>query len=287
MGNIQQALIFSNRSKQGAGDVASEIGAYLRECGIAPEAQLYDPHAPSIDLNDIERVSFAICIGGDGTALYLCRALVGYQIPILTINYGQLGFITEFSLDNWKDEIDRMRAGTYEIEERILIDVEVLQDGAAHAKMCALNDAVISVTGISRLMHYTVSIADQFLAEYRADGLIVATPTGSTAYSVAAGGPILHPTLPALIVNPICPFTLAHRPIVIPITEEINVVPHYIPATDTVLTVDGQETLPLDEGQRVKISASEKKALIVKSHRYSFYKAIRQKLKWSGATHVE
>lgn len=279
--------MFSNEEKSGAQDTSSQIVAYLRERDIQIAYFHYDPRSASTERERVPQVDFAVCIGGDGTALHLCRALVGRKIPILTINYGQLGFITEFSPDNWREAIDSMLAGTYETEERILIDVEVVENDRVQTRMNALNDAVVSVAGISKLAHYTVYIGDQLLAEYRADGLIVATPTGSTAYSVAAGGPILHPALSVLIVNPICPFTLSHRPLVVPATEEVLVVPHYTPGVQTVLTVDGQETLSLEDTQQVRIKTSAEKVPIVRSDQYSFYEAIRQKLKWSGATHAE
>ena len=282
---MQKVLIFSNREKEGAQALADDIEAYLQNRAEVVNYR-YDPHNPGLT-GDVPQVNFALCIGGDGTALYLCRALVGRQIPILAINYGHFGFIAEFSPDAWREEVDRACSGEYETEERILIDVEVLHAGRVLHKMNALNDVVVSVAGISRLMRYTVYIADQLLAEYRADGLIVATPTGSTAYSVAAGGPILHPTLPALIVNPICPFTLAHRPIVVPTTEEITVMPRYFPEINTVLTVDGQETLLLREDQTIRVNVSDTKAILMRSKTYSFYETIRQKLKWSGAAYVE
>ena len=287
---MHKVLIFSNRRKKGAQDVAAQMVAYLKERGIIAIYRYDSAGAPSSDEADGERlpdVDFAICIGGDGTALHLCRLLVGRQIPIVTINYGQLGFITEFSSDNWRGAIDHVLDGTYELEKRILIDVHVMSGGALLSAMSALNDAVLSVVGISKLNQYEVHIGDQLLAVYRADGLIVATPTGSTAYSVAAGGPILHPALTALIVNPICPFALAHRPIVIPTTEEVRIIPRYIDGVNTVLTVDGQRTLLLEDGQQVRIKMSDTMVSLVRSERYSFYEAIRQKLKWSGATHAQ
>lgn len=285
---MRKVLLFFNKEKGVAQEVAAAVIAYLKQRQVRIAHFRYDPldHNPS-EHKWVPHVDFAICIGGDGTALHLCRALVGQAIPIVTINCGQLGFLTEFSANDWRDALERMFRKDYEVDERILLDVHVLEQREIRARMNALNDAVISVAGISKLSHYSVHIGNQFLASYRADGLIIATPTGSTAYSVAAGGPILHPSLTALIVNPICPFTLAHRPLVVPATEEIRIIPQNDHGIQTVLTVDGQQTCSIEKSQEVRIKASNSTVLIVRSESYSFYEAIRQKLKWAVATDVE
>lgn len=287
--SVQKVLIFCNKRKSGAEEVAARVVGYLKERKARIAHFHYNPltHETADEDRWIPQVDFAVCIGGDGTALHLCRALMGRRIPIVTINYGQLGFITEFAADDWREALERMFTKNYELEERIFLDVQIIGQRKVRSQMNALNDAVLSVAGISKLTHYSVYIGDQFLASYRADGLIIATPTGSTAYSVAAGGPILHPALTTLVVNPICPFTLAHRPLVIPITEEVRVVPHYTGGTQVVLTVDGQETRRLEESQQIRIRTADDRVLIVRSENYSFYEAIRQKLKWAMATDAE
>lgn len=285
---MQKVLLFYNKEKTVAQEVAADVVAYLKQRQARIAHFRYDPFSQHVTKSKwVPQVDFAVCIGGDGTALHLCRALMGRVIPIFTINCGQLGFITEFSVDNWQDGLDRILRQDYKTEERILLDVDVLGQRRVHTRMNALNDAVVAVAGISKLTHYSVYIGNQFLADYRADGLIIATPTGSTAYSVAAGGPILHPGLTTLIVNPICPFTLAHRPLVVPATEEIRIIPHDIRGVRMMLTVDGQQACQLEEAQQIRIRVSDDKVHIVRSEHYSFYKAIRQKLKWAVATDAE
>jgi NAD+ kinase len=145
-----------------------------------------------------------------------------------------------------------------------------------------LNDAVISASGISKIVKLSVRLSDTPLGRYRADGIIVATPTGSTAYSAAAGGPILHPEMDAMILNPICPFTLSHRPIVVPHDEEIVVEVEEEQRTGLMMTVDGQSEFPLKPDDRIVIRASEEKARIVRSNKRTFYEVLRTKLNWSG-----
>ena len=276
---IQRALILSNRDKEGAQLLAARVGKYLREKGIG----IRSFYSGRSSVRAFPRADMAICIGGDGTALFACRALAHQGIPILTIHYGKFGFITEVSVDNWQTAVDSILAGNFETEDRILIDISVIGHNSVKEKARGLNDAVISVAGLSQLMNYTVYLNKQLVEEYRADGLIVATPTGSTAYSVAAGGPILHPTLRALVVNPICPFALAHRPLVIPEDQRVFIQPVYRENLKITLTVDGQERIALNTDDCIEIGVSQEVARIVRSEQYSFFDVIRRKLGWAGA----
>ena len=274
--------------------VAGNVAKYLQAHGIT--VRQYQSGHKSVRRYPL--VDFAVCVGGDGTALFACRALAEQSIPILTINYGKFGFITEVSLDDWKQAVENLLQGEFETESRILIDISILRgagnDGEGGGRASGsggtyrgLNDAVISVMGLSKIMNFAVFLNNQLLEEYRADGLIVATPTGSTAYSAAAGGPILHPTLRALVVNPICPFTLAHRPLVIPEDQRVLIKPSYGRNVRILLTIDGQEQIPLSPNDRIEVAVSEQVASIVRSENYSFFEAIQRKLGWSGAARSE
>jgi NAD+ kinase len=198
------------------------------------------------------------------------------------VNLGDFGFITEVTRDEWIDAFERFRSGMIEAGDRLLITVTVHRQGKEIATFMGLNDAVISASGISKIVKLSVRLSDTPLGRYRADGIIVATPTGSTAYSAAAGGPILHPEMDAMILNPICPFTLSHRPIVVPHDEEIVVEVEEEQRTGLMMTVDGQSEFPLKPDDRIVIRASEEKARIVRSNKRTFYEVLRTKLNWSG-----
>jgi NAD+ kinase len=198
------------------------------------------------------------------------------------VNLGNFGFITEVTRDEWVGAFERYRTGMIEAGERLLIRVTVDRQGKRIGEYIGLNDAVISASGISKIVKLSVWLSDTFLGRYRADGVIVATPTGSTAYSAAAGGPILHPEMDAMILNPICPFTLSHRPLVMSADERIVVEVEENQRTGVMMTVDGQSEVPLIPGDRVTVSAYEERAHIVRSNKRTFYEVLRTKLNWSG-----
>jgi NAD+ kinase len=202
--------------------------------------------------------------------------------PILAVNMGDFGFITEVSRSELFDVWEKFLAGRLGTSERLMLSVAVRRDGAEVASFTGLNDAVISTLGISRMIRLKVFLSDTDVGRYRADGVIVATPTGSTAYSMAAGGPILYPEMDAFILTPICPFTLSNRPTVVPASEILRIEVEDPQKTDVALTVDGQETITLRPRDCVLIRRAAKKALIVRSDKRSFYEVMRTKLNWSG-----
>ena len=279
MVELRKVLIIANREKEGAEALAAEIEAWLGERKIEvarfvyPDAQV---GAPPVDCD------LAISLGGDGTVLYSSRVLSKHSIPILPINLGEFGFITEVTADEWQEEIDQFRKGEIGISDRLLIDVAVRRNGQDVARFAGLNDAVVSAGGISKLVRLSVQLSGVHLGHYRADGMIVATPTGSTAYSVAAGGPILAPDMEALILNPICPFTISHRPLVLPAQEIIEIVIEGPQRTNVIITVDGQFEFLLRPGDTVTVRAHADKARILRSHRRTFYEVVRMKLNLSG-----
>jgi NAD+ kinase len=195
---------------------------------------------------------------------------------------GDFGFLTEITESEWRESFEGFRSGRLQIDERYVLGVSVKRGGDEVASYSGLNDVVITAAGIAKIIRLSVQLSGQTLGGYRADGIIVATPTGSTAHSAAAGGPILDPRMDAMVINPICPFTLSHRPIVVPGNERVTLVVDHQQRTEVLMTVDGQLVFPLVEGDRVEIRRSDARARIVSSPTRSFYEVLRNKLKWSG-----
>jgi NAD+ kinase len=208
-------------------------------------------------------------------------------VPVIPVNLGTLGFIAAVSPSQWKKTFEQWENGNAVISRRLMLDVAVERNGKIIFQNCCLNDAVISAAGIAKLVRLEVeaetSSGDKIsLGHFRADGLIVATPTGSTGYSVAAGGPIIDPEMDAVIINPICPFTLANRPIVVPSDERIITLVEKEQRSSLILTVDGQLTEPLESDDRIIVRRSANILRLIASDRWAFYRALRTKLEWSG-----
>jgi NAD+ kinase len=278
-GRVRQAIIFANMDKAGAGDTARAMTAFLAGRGIASEthSSLEFTARPSLVGADL-----AISLGGDGTVLATARYVAAHGIPIFPVNLGNFGFITEVGRDDWESDLACYLDTCGETKKRLMIEVAVEREGRTHFACAALNDAVVSGAGISKLITLKVDLNEAPLAVYRADGMIVATPTGSTAYSAAAGGPILAPDMEAIIINPICPFTLSHRPLVLPADETILIRVERQQRAEVILTIDGQITCPVHEGDLIRIRRALRPALIAVSARRNFFDVLRAKLNWSG-----
>lgn len=277
---IQSILVIANAAKAGARELGNSIESFCREQGLNTRLFLYDGVAQTVPLEN--HFDLAITLGGDGTVLFASRVLAEHNVPILPVNLGEFGFISEVGHDEWRHALAAFLSGRIGIGQRLVLDIVVRRAEEQICSFRGLNEAVISAGGISRMVRLTVRLSEQHLGIYRADGVMVATPTGSTAYSAAAGGPILHPEMEAMILNPICPFTLSHRPIVLPPDEvvEIRVDPEQ--RTDVALTVDGQSMTPLRPNDAVIVRAGNEKARIVRSDRRTFYEVLRSKLNWAG-----
>jgi NAD+ kinase len=232
--------------------------------------------APPEDL--VKQVDMVSVFGGDGTLLYAARLIGASGIPIVGINLGSLGFLTEVKLDEMLDAFEVVLSGNYQLEERVLLNVEVTRDEGVLAQFLALNDAVINKGALARMIELEVSVNSQPVLFTRADGLIISTPTGSTAYSLAAGGPILYPTLDAFIVAPICPHTLTNRPVVIPDKDVVTVCLRR--GADVMLTVDGQVGKPLQPQDYLRIRRAESTLKLVLPFGNNFFKLLREKLRW-------
>jgi NAD+ kinase len=275
-----RVLIVANLEKELSAGVAEAISASLNASGIEAEKYYYtgDPDGPP----RAEGAALVISLGGDGTVLYAARIAAPLGIPILPINLGRLGFIAEIGVADWPSAIEAWAKGGLAVSERLMLAIEAWRDGARVASYWAMNDATVSAQGIAKLMGFGISLGASSLVRYRADGVIIATPTGSTAYNLAAGGPVLHPEMDAMIVNPVCPFTLSNRPLVVPADETVVIAMEEGRRTGAMLTIDGQETLTLQPGDSIRISGAPLKARIFVSEGFAFYEHLRSKLAWSG-----
>jgi len=224
--------------------------------------------------NDLGKHSdLLITFGGDGTLLSVARnAPAG--VPVLGVNMGTLGFLTEVRVEEFPAMLEQILAGDYTTEDRVAFDVSV--DGRSFR---VLNDATINKSALARIIDIRVTVSGMFVSTFRADGLIVATPTGSTAYNLSAGGPIIYPTMGAVVITPICPHMLTNRPIVLPDNLDIEI-GIATPNQEIFLTLDGQEGLPITERDRVRIRKSEQSVMLVQSPDKNYFDVLRAKLKW-------
>ena len=233
-----------------------------------------------------ETVDLVVVLGGDGTLLGAARKVGHYGLPILGINLGGLGFLTEVPVEMLYQDMEKVISGEISIEPRLMLQARVLRTGEEKCHFTVLNDVVINKGALARIIDLKVSVDSHFLTMFRADGLIVSTPTGSTGYNLSAGGPILYPDLDALILTPICPFTLTNRPIIVPDTSVIDVQMGE-ESEEVILTFDGQVGFNLVGKDRVIISKSEKKLKLIKSPDQDYYDILRTKLKWGENTYKE
>ncbi|MBQ0070840.1 MAG: NAD(+)/NADH kinase, partial [Spirochaetales bacterium] len=226
-------------------------------------------------------IDLIITLGGDGTVLFAARSACERNIPVLPVNLGTFGYITEIEKNEWKDSLDAYIKGEENISNRLMLKVSVYRDGEEVFFSRGLNDMVICANGIAKMIYLQLIMDNTIAGHFRCDGMIVATPTGSTGYSLAAGGPILEAEMNALVITPISPFTLSNRPVVTG-EKEISVIVSENQRTGIVLTVDGQVYYELKANDRVVVSMSSKKMKLIKSTKRNFTEVIRDKLKWAG-----
>jgi NAD+ kinase len=223
-----------------------------------------------------------LVLGGDGTILAAAREAAHHDIPILPINMGSLGFLTSFTVEELYPALESALAGEAQIEERVLLQVERTHNGELLTHQRVLNDAVVHKGTLARMIEVELRINGAFVCRYRADGLIVASPTGSTAYSLSAGGPIVQPGVPSILITPICPHTLSDRPVVIQDNSKIDLV--LSQGADSVfLTLDGQTGVPLQTGDCVRITRSAERLKLIQPPNKTYFEILRNKLKWGEA----
>ena len=225
-----------------------------------------------------KKPDFALVLGGDGTLLSAARAVASEDVPILAVNLGSLGFLTEVPLSEMYATLEAVNAGLCPTEQRAVIDCWAYRENEQLAHHFALNDVVVNKSALSRLVDFDLLIDGAFVFSYKADGLIVATPTGSTAYSLAAGGPVLMPSVQSFVVTPVCPHALTHRPLVVRDTAQIELRVE-TGAEEAFLSIDGQVGMPLRQGDRVICQRAAHTVKLMRVRR-TFFEVLRNKLKW-------
>lgn len=280
---ISRVLIIANGTKSESLVLADEIISFLDKQGIG--SFLVSTRSCSEKLSVPLTADLVITLGGDGTVLYAARAVHDLGIPILPVNLGTFGYITEIGKDEWQEALAAYMANGENISRRLMLRIAVLRKGKKVWQASALNEAVISSSGIAKVISLELSLDNTMLGNFRADGMIIATPTGSTGYSLAAGGPIIDSEMSAVIITPVCPFTLSNRPLVTS-GKLVSLTVSPGQRTDLVLTADGQLDFPLEEGDKVTVEKSRSRVLLVKSQKRNFTEVIRDKLHWSGVMHA-
>ncbi len=268
---------------------AEKLGAWFKKRDIRVISEEMDAKGPangtfkesSAIPND---VNWVVILGGDGTLLGAARRVGRYGVPMLGVNLGGLGFLTCIPLDRLYPVVETMIQDGLDVETRVMLETKVLRGGSEVIQFQVLNDVVINKSTLARIIDLDVTINDNFLTTFRADGLIISTPTGSTAYNLSAGGPILYPTSESFVLTPICPFTLTNRPIIVPDKAVIDIKLGKESEETVVLTFDGQVGFDLHHEDLVTIRKSDKKITLFKSPDHSYFEILRTKLMWGGTT---
>jgi NAD+ kinase len=224
-------------------------------------------------------VDLIVVLGGDGTMISTARLLDNRSVPVLGINYGRLGYLTEVRVEEMTDALDAVLAGDYRLDSRLMLAAELWRGDEKLLRNRVLNDVVVSKSALARIIEIETKLDAQLVNVFRADGLIVSTPTGSTAYNLSAGGPIIYPSMNAVVITPICPHTLSNRPLVVPDTAEIEVTLK-TPQEEVALTLDGQVGFRLEAGDRVRIIKSRTTFNLVQPLTRNYFEVLRGKLKW-------
>jgi NAD+ kinase len=231
----------------------------------------------------VASVDLVVVLGGDGTLLSVadCVGAAGLDVPILGVNFGSLGFLTEATLPELYPSLEAALSGQAPVQERLMLRATTIRAGAALPEHLALNDVVITKAARARMTDLSVSVGDEFVTRVKADGLIVATPTGSTAYNLAAGGPIVQPVVDAIVLTPIAPHMLTNRPIVIPASSLVRVQPLMAQRDELYVTFDGQAGYQLEAGDEVRIRCADRRVRLLRPSSRSYFEVLRQKLKWN------
>ncbi|MBK6724209.1 MAG: NAD(+)/NADH kinase [Acidobacteria bacterium] len=276
---IRSVGIVVKPSHAEASATAVELSAWLRNRGI-PEVLKPVSAGESRPVNrQTLDADLVVVLGGDGTMISTARLVGDKDVLVLGVNYGSLGYLTDFRIEEMFPALEAILAGRYDIDRRVMLDAEHWREDQKLAVGRVLNDVVINKAALARIIEIDVRLNDLFVNSYRADGLIVSTPTGSTAYNLSAGGPIVYPSMNAVVLTPICPFTLTNRPIVVPDNAEIA-----LTLDDenegVILSLDGQTGYPMRAGDRVLIRKSRTTFNIVHPENRNYFDVLRDKLKW-------
>ena len=292
--------IIPARHKPLAGELALRLVEMAKQRGVSTclpleAAQRLNRLDLAVDMTQLAACDAIITLTGDGGVLAAARLSASNGVPILAVDLGRLGFLSAVSPDTLEESFERLLDGGYEVEERMMLDAHVLRRTGGDAQNAqwqeiggstGLNDAVVAKSALARILKLSIYVAGDLMAETRADGLVISTPTGSTAYALAAGGPIVHPDVPLLLLCPICAHSLAQRPMVVGPDEEIEIRAEWegddVSSTtlEAMLTIDGQVGIRLQSGDSVKIGRAEHTARLLRLPHDSFYDRLREKMRW-------
>jgi NAD+ kinase len=282
---FRHAAIVGKHQAQGMRELLDDLAQFLARSGL--DVSLENATAENTGLTDYGALSpaemgaqcdLAVVVGGDGTMLGIARELARYNLPLVGINQGRLGFITDVPVGQFREALAPMLAGDYEEENRTMLEGGVWRDSARIFEGLSMNDVVVSRGATASMVELKIDIGDEFVANLRADGLIVASPTGSTAYALSAGGPILHPGIAGWVLVPIASHTLSNRPIVLPDAGEIRI--EVVAGRDASANFDMQSLASLLHGDQVRVRRSEHKVRFLHPRGWSYYATLRRKLRW-------
>jgi NAD+ kinase len=290
---VTRVGLIAKRGLDAAGGVLADLAGWLEAHGAqavfeSETATLagVPTNCPVVSRDALPReCDLVVVLGGDGTLIGMADriACAGTGVPILGVNFGSLGFLTEITLPELHGALEATLAGRAVFESRAMLAAQTVRDGAVFSRHVVLNDIVITKGALSRIIEISVAVGDAAVTRVRADGLIVASPTGSTAYNLAAGGPIVHPAVDAMLLTPIAPHTLTNRPVVIPAASEVHLRPIMESDDEVFVTFDGQSGYPLRPHDLVTVRRAEQPLRVVKSAKRTYFDLLREKLKWGGA----
>lgn len=287
---ITRLGIVAKSQLHAAAGLLAEIAGWLEARGVQPVFETdtgalagLPPGRPTALKDDLPRaVDMILVLGGDGTLLGMADRIaeIGADIPILGVNFGSLGFLTEITLPELYPSLEAALAGTADIDTRLMLRARTMRADTLLAERLVLNDVVVMKGALSRIIELSVWVDDQFVSRVRADGLIVTGPTGSTAYNLAAGGPIVHPAVDAFVLTPIAPHTLTNRPVVIPATSGVRIQPLLAGRDEVFVTFDGQAGFQLGAEDVVHVGKAERPLRLIRASARSYFEVLREKLKW-------
>lgn len=284
---MKTVAILLNHEKHGAVELVKTLVPHLMDRGI--EVVIESDAAEVAGFAHLSRVEgelvaadFALVLGGDGTLLRASRVMATAGVPMLGIRFGKFGFMTDIEPANARAAVDSVLDGNYQVEERTMLGATVRRSGRTISEAAALNDVVIAKGPLARMLRLETYVSDKYITAYQADGLIIATPTGSTAYSLSAGGPLVTPDLNVTIITPICPHTLTVRPLLVSSRETVKVLICGDIHEEVMLTVDGQVGVHLEEGDEVLVGEAEFQARLVKVGHTTFFDKLQSRLRWGG-----
>ncbi|MBI5334675.1 MAG: NAD kinase [Burkholderiales bacterium] len=287
---FRHAALVGKYHARGIRPLLDDIAHFLMRAGLEVSLELDTARNtgmtdyPALDPRQMgEQCDLAVVVGGDGTMLHIARELARYNVPLVGINHGRLGFVTDIPMEGWQKTLAAMVAGDYEEESRAMLEGSVIRHSPNGDEVIdegfALNEVVVSRGATAGMVELKVNIGGQFVANFRADGLILASPTGSTAYALSAGGPILHPGIGGWLLVPIAPHTLSNRPIVLPDSGEVCI--EIVAGRDASMNFDMQSLASLLHGDRILVRRSPHRARFLHPRGWSYYATLRRKLRWN------